>query len=245
MEGVGNAEVYVRLVGGGSKPYNQLHWSLPIGEGFWVVSWLCVCDCALALVSLVGAFDVGGGGRFVLWLVSNGHNEKPVACCSANLRYDRWQLWCPLWWRIGPSTDRKHLEIHELVQLGCGVAPFVILGREVHGLSDYTVRCAFFGFGWELNGLIRRLFGGWFTGRHEFVGAGRKMVVWAGVHDVNGRHICWPYTRKWEVDPVDSCTEVQDAVVTYDNCVDHLLCPSFTHLASIFLRVNSSASWLH
>ena len=60
MECVGIAEVDARLVGGGTKRYDKLHWSRSTGEGFWVVSWFCFCDCALALVFIVGTFDVGG-----------------------------------------------------------------------------------------------------------------------------------------------------------------------------------------
>ena len=81
VEGVDVAGVDVRLVGGLTKPYDQLHWSWSIGECSWMVSWLCVGDCALALVSLVGTFDVGG----VPWMALFGHNEPPVACWSANI----------------------------------------------------------------------------------------------------------------------------------------------------------------
>ena len=61
VEGLDVAEVVVRLVGGGVELYDHLLWSWSNDVGFWIVSWLCVCDCVLALVSLVRTFDVDGG----------------------------------------------------------------------------------------------------------------------------------------------------------------------------------------
>ena len=61
VEGIDVAEVDVRLVGGGVKLYDQLHWSWSNDVGVWIVSWLCVWNCVLALASLVGTFDVSGG----------------------------------------------------------------------------------------------------------------------------------------------------------------------------------------
>ena len=63
-----------------------------------------------------------------------------------------------------------------------------------------------------------------------------------------GRHVSWPFRRKRRIYPVDLCTEVRFAVITYDNCVDQLFCSSFTHLASIlwkirFIRSMTALEW--
>ena len=59
----------------------------------------------------------------------------------------------------GPFHGQSNFGHLPLVQLGCGVVLFVLLGRGVHELSDHTAPCTFLGFGRELNGLIRKLYG--------------------------------------------------------------------------------------